>query len=77
MSAATLQRAEANDQLSAAKIDTLPGFCLEAIVRHNKTNTVSEKRGGEWLRVSSDDFALDGVHSLASHRLLETAVAVA
>jgi long-chain acyl-CoA synthetase len=26
-------------------------------VRHNKTNTVSEKRGGEWLRVSSDDFA--------------------
>ena len=57
MSAATLQRAEANDQLSAAKIDTLPGFCLEAIVRHNKPNTVSEKRGGEWLRVSSDDFA--------------------
>jgi len=57
MSAATLQRAEANDQLSAVKIDTLPGFCLEAIVRHNKPNTVSEKRGGEWVRVSSDDFA--------------------
>ncbi len=57
MSAATLQRAEANDQLSEVKTDTLPGFCLEAIVRHNKPNTVSEKRGGEWARVSSDEFA--------------------
>ena len=57
MSAATLQRAEANDQLSEVKTDTLPGFCLEAIVRHNKPNTVSEKRGGDWVRVSSDEFA--------------------
>lgn len=57
MSAATLQRKEANDQLSEAKTDTLPGFCLEAIVRHNKPDTVSEKRGGEWAHVSSDEFA--------------------
>jgi long-chain acyl-CoA synthetase len=57
MSAATLQRAEANDQLSEVKTDTLPAFCLEAIVRHNKPNTVSEKRGGDWVRVSSDEFA--------------------
>jgi len=57
MSAATLQRAEANDQLSEVKTDTLPGFCLGAIVRHNKPNTVSEKRGGEWAHVSSDEFA--------------------
>jgi len=57
MSAATLQRAEANDQLSGVKTDTLPAFCLEAIVRHNKPNTVSEKRGADWARVSSDEFA--------------------
>jgi long-chain acyl-CoA synthetase len=57
MSAATLQRKEANDQLSEVKTDTLPGFCLEAIVRHNKPDTVSEKRGGEWGHVSSDEFA--------------------
>lgn len=57
MSAATLQRAEANVQLSEVRTDTLPGFCLEAIVRHNKPNTVSEKRGGEWARVSGDEFA--------------------
>lgn len=38
------------------KVDTLPSFCLEAIARHNKPNTVSEKRGGEWVRVSSDEF---------------------
>jgi long-chain acyl-CoA synthetase len=56
MSAATLQRAETNDQRSEVRTDTLPGFCLEAIVRHNKPNTVSEKRGGEWARVSSDEF---------------------
>jgi len=57
MSAATLQKTEANDQLSEVKTDTLPGFCLEAIVRHNKPNTVNEKRGGDWVRVSSDEFA--------------------
>ena len=57
MSAATLQKKEANDQLSEVKTDTLPGFCLEAILRHNKPNTVSEKRGGDWAHVSSDEFA--------------------
>ena len=57
MSAATLQRAEASDQLSEVKTDTLPAFCLGAILRHNKPNTVSEKRGAEWVRVSSDEFA--------------------
>jgi long-chain acyl-CoA synthetase len=58
MSAATLQqRSEAGNQLSQVKTDTLAGFCLEAIVRHNKPNTVSEKRGGEWHRVASEEFA--------------------
>lgn len=40
----------------ATGLDTLAGFCLEAITRHNKPNMVSEKRGGEWARVSSDEF---------------------
>lgn len=55
MSAATIQRSEVRDQTSV-KVDTLPSLCLEAITRHNKPNTVSEKRGGEWVRVSSDEF---------------------
>ncbi|HEY5839483.1 MAG TPA: AMP-binding protein, partial [Pyrinomonadaceae bacterium] len=38
------------------KVDTLPALCLEAITRHNKPNTVTEKRGGKWVRVSSDEF---------------------
>lgn len=61
MSAATVQRSEIKGQrsvsgLSETKIDTLPAFILEAGVRHNKPNAVSEKRGGVWIRVSSDEF---------------------
>ncbi len=56
MSAATLQRSEATSQLSDIKTDTLAGFCLEAILRHNKPNTVSEKRDSKWLHVSSQEF---------------------
>jgi long-chain acyl-CoA synthetase len=36
---------------------TLPAFCLAAILRHNKGDTVSEKRGPEWFRVSAVEFA--------------------
>ena len=57
MSAATVQRSEASSQSSDIKTETLAGFCLEAIIRHNKPNTVSEKRGGQWLHVSSEQFA--------------------
>ncbi|HEV8587941.1 MAG TPA: long-chain fatty acid--CoA ligase [Pyrinomonadaceae bacterium] len=56
MSAATVQRSKSRGQRSEVKTDTLPGFCLEAILRHNKPNTVSEKRGGDWVRVSSEEF---------------------
>jgi long-chain acyl-CoA synthetase len=35
---------------------SLPAFCLEAVARHNKPDTVSEKRGGEWIHVSAEDF---------------------
>ena len=42
--------------MSEPKVDTLPSLCLEAITRHNKPNTVSEKRCGAWVRVSSDEF---------------------
>jgi long-chain acyl-CoA synthetase len=56
MSAATLRKTEVGGQTSEPKVDTLPSLCLEAITRHNKPNTVSEKRGGEWVRVSSDEF---------------------
>ena len=56
MSAATLRKTEVGGQTSEPKVDTLPSLCLEAITRHNKPNTVSEKRGGEWVHVSSDEF---------------------
>jgi long-chain acyl-CoA synthetase len=35
---------------------TLPGFCLEALLRHNKSDAVSEKRGREWVHISSVEF---------------------
>src|SRR5262245_6336974 len=31
-------------------------MCLDAVVRHNKPNTVSEKRGKEWVHLSSAEF---------------------
>jgi long-chain acyl-CoA synthetase len=57
MSAATLQQSQAINRTSVSKIDTLPAFILDAITRHNKPDAVNEKRGGEWARVSSDEFA--------------------
>ncbi|HKP35708.1 MAG TPA: long-chain fatty acid--CoA ligase [Pyrinomonadaceae bacterium] len=35
---------------------TLPGFCLDAILRHNKSDAVSEKRGREWIHISGVQF---------------------
>jgi long-chain acyl-CoA synthetase len=35
---------------------TLAGVCLAAIARHNKADAVSEKRDGQWVRISSTDF---------------------
>jgi long-chain acyl-CoA synthetase len=35
---------------------TLPAVCLEAISRHNKPDAVSEKRGDEWVHISSEEF---------------------
>ncbi len=35
---------------------TLPGFCLEAMLRHNKSDAVSEKRGREWVHTSGARF---------------------
>jgi long-chain acyl-CoA synthetase len=34
----------------------LPGFCLEALLRHNKLDAVSEKRGREWVHISGVEF---------------------
>jgi len=37
-------------------LSTLPAVCLEAIARHNKTDAVSEKRGGQWVNISAQEF---------------------
>jgi long-chain acyl-CoA synthetase len=31
-------------------------MCLDAVARHNKPDTVSEKRGKEWVRISASEF---------------------
>ena len=50
--------AKSRDQKSEVRgqTATLPGFCLEAIARHNKPDAVSEKRGDEWVSISATEF---------------------
>ncbi|PYS24643.1 MAG: hypothetical protein DMF72_04195 [Acidobacteria bacterium] len=43
-----------NENLTAPT--TLPAVCLQAIARHNKPDTVSEKRGEEWVHISAKEF---------------------
>ena len=50
------QKSEVRDREPNIKIDTLPAFCLEAILRHNKPDTVSEKRHEEWVHISAGEF---------------------
>jgi long-chain acyl-CoA synthetase len=35
---------------------TLAGLCLQAITRHDKPDAVSERREGEWVRISAEEF---------------------
>ncbi len=35
---------------------TLPGVCLAAILRHNKPDAVSDKRGEHWVHISATEF---------------------
>jgi len=34
----------------------LAAVCLDAVTRHNKPDTVSEKRGGKWVHISAEEF---------------------
>jgi long-chain acyl-CoA synthetase len=43
---------------------TLPGVCLKAIALHNKPDAVSEKRDGQWVRISATEF-VRRVHHIA------------
>src|SRR6185436_13286555 len=43
---------------------TLPGLCLDAVARHNKPDTVSEKRGGQWVHISAEEF-IRRIHHIA------------
>jgi len=45
------------DQENLSQLQTLPVVCLDAVTRHNKPNTVSEKRGGKWIHISAAEFA--------------------
>jgi len=39
-----------------SQLQTLPAVCLDAVARHNKPDTVSEKRGGKWVQISAAEF---------------------
>ena len=44
------------DQENSSQLQTLAAVCLESVARHNKPDTVSEKRGGKWIHVSAAEF---------------------
>src|SRR4051812_25570104 len=44
------------EEKSSGGSNTLAAMCLDAIARHNKPDTVGEKRGKEWVRISSAEF---------------------
>ena len=56
MSSAAVAKVSPGHQQSSAP-STLPAVCLEAITRHNKPDAVSEKREGQWVRISAAEFA--------------------
>jgi long-chain acyl-CoA synthetase len=53
-SAAAVTVSPDNESLTAPA--TLPAVCLQAVARHNKPDTVSEKRGDEWVHISAGEF---------------------
>ena len=44
------------DQENLSQLQTLAAVCLEAVTRHQKPNTVSEKRSGKWVHISAEEF---------------------
>ena len=55
MSSAAAAKVSPGQEQSSAP-STLPGVCLEAMARHNKPDAVSEKREGQWVRISAAEF---------------------
>ena len=55
MSSAAAAKVSPGQEQSSAP-STLPGVCLEAIAWHNKPDAVSEKRDGQWVRLSATEF---------------------
>ena len=43
-------------QTTSGATSTLAAVCLEAIIHHNKPDAVSEKRDGQWVRISAAEF---------------------
>lgn len=55
MSSAAAAKVSPGQEQSSIPL-TLAGVCLQAIARHNKPDAVSEKRGDQWVRISSSEF---------------------
>jgi long-chain acyl-CoA synthetase len=43
-------------QKQSTEPSTLPAVCLAEVARHNKPDAVSEKRDGQWVRISAAEF---------------------
>src|ERR1044072_7120085 len=41
---------------NSSQLKTLAAVCLDAVARHNKPDTVSEKRDGNWVHISAEEF---------------------
>lgn len=39
-------------------LQSLPELCLQALRRHAKTDAINHKRGGEWVHIAAEEFAL-------------------
>src|SRR5678815_454342 len=45
------------NDLAGAAASSVPALCLSATLRHNKTDALNHKVGGEWVNTSAETFA--------------------
>src|SRR4030095_15164645 len=45
------------NNLAGADASSVPGLCLSATLRHNKTDALNHKVGDEWVNTSAETFA--------------------
>ena len=56
MASATSVKSVPAERLPATAATSLPGLCLEAVLRHNKSDSLNEKVAGEWVHITAQTF---------------------